>query len=129
ERIRTQRPPPPEGLARTYNESIMPRRRSRLPAILAAAIVVVAVATSAAALSNRKPRLPATTTGRLVAATIQALDMQQSLAGSVASHVDLGLPSLSGFGGAADPASIIGGDHSIRIWISPDGVRIDDLLE
>jgi len=50
------------------------------------------------------------------------------LAGSIASHVDLGLPSIEGFHGATSPADIVQGDHTIRIWISRDGVRIDDIL-
>jgi hypothetical protein len=91
-------------------------------------LLALAIAGSAAALANRTPRLSATTPEQLVASVIKALDNPVPISGDVASHVDLGLPSISGFGGATNPAEIVGGDHDVRLWVSKDGLRIDDLL-
>ena len=100
--------------------------------LVAVAVVLAAIGVGvagAAARANRSASLPAITPERLVASVIHALASPPSLAGSVTSHVDLGLPSLSGLVPAdANPTDIIAGDHSVRVWHSADGVRIDDLL-
>jgi outer membrane lipoprotein-sorting protein len=100
--------------------------------LAAAAVVVLAVGggvAGAAARANRTASLPSIAADRLIATTMQALDAGPTLSGTVASHVDLGLPSLSGLVAAdTNPTDVVAGDHSIRIWHSPDGVRIDDLL-
>jgi len=102
------------------------RRRPILAFIVLGAVVAVAV--SANALSNRTPRLAATTPESLIASTTKALSDSPSVSGSVAWHVDLGLPSIGGFRNATNPADIVGGDHEVRVWMSHDGLRIDDLL-
>jgi len=107
-------------------------QRSLRRTLIAVAVALAAVGggvAGATARANRAASLPAIAPDQLVASVAHALTASPSLSGSVASHVDLGLPSLSGLVAAdANPADIVAGDHTVRLWHSPDGVRIDDLL-
>jgi outer membrane lipoprotein-sorting protein len=55
------------------------------------------------------------------------------VSGSIATHVDLGLPSLpdegpAATGGIAQLFSSVSGDHRVRLWMSRDGLRVAELL-
>ncbi|MHB8512228.1 MAG: LolA family protein [Actinomycetota bacterium] len=93
---------------------------------LAAAIVVLAVAGSAFALKS--PSLPSIAPDQLVSSVVTSLRNPTSLSGEVLTHVDLGLPDIGGFHHSVSPTEIVSGDHDVRIWMSPDGFRVDDLL-
>ncbi len=67
---------------------------------------------------------------QLVASVARALAAQPPLTGRVAAHVDLGVPELvdSQLGAAAGTINSFWGDHRLRVWWSPDGLKVADLL-
>ncbi len=105
--------------------------RAAAAALLAVAAIIGGVAAAAAGVGAHL-QLPAISASRLVASVIQASERPGAVAGTVTSHVDLGLPTLPMQGGTTDgPAGLLAeftGDHRIRLWSSVDGVRVDELL-
>jgi hypothetical protein len=108
--------------------------RSRSRTIVLAVLVVVAVAGlgvagAFAAASSPSLDLPAVTASGLVASTIRAADSGQPVSGSVTTHVDLGLPDIpSSMGGGASGIDSVLGDQRFKVWSSPDGLRVAQLL-
>lgn len=104
--------------------------RGRLPARYVAVGVglaaVIALAGFVAASGPPEPDVPKTTPRRLVAAVAEALAARRPLSGWVATHVDLGLPALPQ--GASEGPLSFAGDHRLRVWQSPAGLRIADVL-
>ena len=102
--------------------------RTAVAALAVAALVVGAAALSAAS-STPRPALPPIGARALLASVVRAARSDPSLAGTAASHVDLGIPDLSGVPGApVDLLSSVNGDHRFRVWRSPDGFRAAELL-
>ena len=109
--------------------------RLRGAVVVAVAAVVAAGSAFIAGVAHSSPALPAISPGVLVARTLRAVAADPSVSGMVAVRIDLGLPDIADVGaagsGAGGPAALIGslsGDHRVRVWHSPDGVRISDLL-
>jgi outer membrane lipoprotein-sorting protein len=103
--------------------------RKTLVAVAVLAAAIGGGAAGATARANRAASLPPVAADQLVASAMKAVASTPSLSGAVTSHVDLGLPSLSGLVAAdANPTDIVAGDHTVRLWHSADGFRIDDLL-
>ena len=95
-------------------------------AALAVAIGSIAVAAAA----SSAPRLPAVGPDQLVASVLRALASDPTIEGHVSAHVDLGLPdvvsgTLTQQGG---PIPSLLGDHRLRVWRSPDGLRLTEQL-
>jgi outer membrane lipoprotein-sorting protein len=103
---------------------------ARSAAIAVSAALVAGAVAVGAVRADPTPVLPTIAPDALLASTIQAVASAPTVAGTVHTHIDLGvpeLPSLSaggGGGGAASPASMILGDQTFRVWRSPDGVRL-----
>lgn len=107
-------------------------RRYPVVAVLVAAVLIAGVGAGVAAV-NPRPSLPAISAAELISSTLGAIAQDRPVSGQLLSHVDLGIPSLP----AQVPQSreaqarlfeAINGDHRIRYWNSPDGVRISELL-
>jgi outer membrane lipoprotein-sorting protein len=106
--------------------------------VLAAALAVAGVVTGAvavgAAQSSVPMRLAPLRTDLLIASMLRAIADGKPISGHVSAHVDLGLPALSTQGlpnlpvGAAGILASLSGDHRLRVWRSPDGLRISELL-
>jgi outer membrane lipoprotein-sorting protein len=108
--------------------------RSRSRSIILALVVVVAVAglgVAGAFAAGGAPSLdlPTVSAQDLVASTIHAAESGRPISGSVATHVDLGLPDIpsSMSGGPSGVESVIG-DQRFKVWSSPDGLRVSQLL-
>ena len=106
--------------------------RLRGLAVLVAAAVLVTGSALLAGAARSSPALPPTTPDALIAHTLRAVAAHPTVSGEVAVHVDLGLPSIPdvgvGSGAAGELIASLSGDHRVRVWHSPDGVRISDLL-
>jgi hypothetical protein len=105
------------------------RSRSVVVAVIAAAAIVSAVALAAAG-ATTAPDLPSVPADRLVASSITAVvDRSLSMSGTVQSHVDLGIPQLPATAALpTGPLSILLGDQTFKVWRTPDGIRVAQLL-
>jgi outer membrane lipoprotein-sorting protein len=105
------------------------RSRSMLAAAVAAVVLVAGVAFTAAGASTT-PDLTPIPADRLIASALTAVaDPSLSVSGTFETHVDLGIPQLPA--ALADPAGPVGlllSDQTFRVWHSPDGVRVAQLL-
>jgi len=106
--------------------------RLRGVAVVAAAAVIVSGTALIAGAAHSSPALPTVAPDVLVARAIRAVAARPTVSGTVATHVDIGLPDIPDVGPAANgPGALIAslsGDHRVRVWHSGDGVRISDLL-
>jgi outer membrane lipoprotein-sorting protein len=106
------------------------RSRSIVAAGVAAVAVVVAVALTTAGAATR-PDLKPVAPDRLIASSITAAaDRSLSMSGTVETHVDLGIPQLPGSlsAGPAGAGSVLTSDQTFRVWRSPDGIRVAQML-
>jgi hypothetical protein len=105
------------------------RSRSILAAI-AVALVLASGAAVTAARATTRPDLPAIAPGALVASSLAAAaDRSLSMSGTVQTHVDLGVPELpASFGGASGPLGLLLSDQTFKVWRSPDGMRVAQIL-
>jgi hypothetical protein len=111
-------------------------RLTRTKAFVAAGlgvVLVVAAAASVAARPSSAPRLAPISADRLVATTLRELSRDPAVSGRLAVHLDLGLPAVpAGLPGPAQgPVNLLAslaGDHRLRLWTSPDGFRLAELL-
>src|SRR6266567_5078084 len=80
----------------------------------------------------RTPTLPPVTPASLIASVLRATAADPTISGEVVATVDLGIPDLPAEAPSlSGPASIlqaIQGVHRIRVWRSPGGLRIAELL-
>jgi hypothetical protein len=111
----------------------MTRTRTLLVAGVGAVLLVV-VAASVAARPSPSPVLPPISPEELVASTLRALARDRPVSGHLAAHLDLGLPALPDVAapgavgsGAASFLASLSGDHRLRLWRSPDGLRLAEL--
>ena len=107
-------------------------RRYPVVGVLVAAGLIAGVGAGVAAV-NPRPSLPAISAPELVASTLAAITLDPPVSGQLLSHVDLGIPSLPAHVPQSKEAQArlfeaLNGEHRIRYWNSPDGVRISELL-
>ena len=108
--------------------------RSRSRTIILAILVVVAMAGlgvvgAFAAGSAPSLDLPTVSAQDLVASTIHAAESGRPISGSVTTHVDLGLPDIpTSMGGGPSGIESVIGDQRFKVWSSPDGLRVSQLL-
>jgi outer membrane lipoprotein-sorting protein len=118
----------------------MARLRSVPRSVVAAVVAMVVVASLALGISasgaTSAPDLPSVSSQALVASTLAALSKPFTVSGEVRSTVDLGLPeippSLSGAAagvGVTNALSALTGTQRLRVWHSPDGVRIQRITD
>jgi outer membrane lipoprotein-sorting protein len=106
----------------------MTRTRRLALATVAALALALAVGLSTGRAAE-PPNLPAVAADELVASSLRALADRTPVAGTVRTHLDLGLPQLPGaFGDSTGPAQILLSDQTFKEWRSPDGVRVAQIL-
>jgi outer membrane lipoprotein-sorting protein len=105
------------------------RKRSILASFAAAIVIVTAIAltTAGAAPGPDLAPVPADT---LIASSLAAVaDPSLSMSGTVGTHVDLGIPQIPGtLSGASGPLAVLLSDQTFKIWRSPHGKRIAQIL-
>jgi outer membrane lipoprotein-sorting protein len=116
-------------------------RLRRFPrSVVAAIVVVVVVAIAATGVSKVRaeppPSLAPITADQLLASTITALAAPHSVSGDLQTRLDVGMPeippALSGAAGGVGITNMVGsiiGVQHFRVWSSPDGVRIQHLMD
>jgi hypothetical protein len=115
-------------------ETIARSARLRGVVVLVTAAVLLTGFAVVSGRASSAPSLPAVSARQLLARAVRALSADPTISGNVAAHIDLGLPDLPDEGAAAatGPAatliSSLSGDHRLRVWHSPDGARVSDLL-
>ena len=105
------------------------RTRTRVTALIVAAVVLVGIGGVSAVRAGSPSVLPPVPPQELLASSLEAMAAPFSISGDVTTHVDTGLPDISGtlgstgagLGGLA--TSLLGTQH-YKVWRSNDGVRI-----
>jgi len=104
------------------------RSRSALATIIVALVLgasVGVVVTRADTVPNLAPITPQ----RLIANALAAIADRTPVSGTVTTHLDLGLPQLpASFGPSTAAVSILLADQTFKVWRSPDGTRIAQIL-
>ncbi|MFB3738803.1 MAG: outer membrane lipoprotein carrier protein LolA [Candidatus Velamenicoccus archaeovorus] len=103
------------------------RSRTVLTAAAVAAVLALVAGLTAVQASPR-PDLPRVEPARLIASSLRAVASRTPVSGTVQTHVDLGLPQLPGMADPTCPLSALVVDSRFRVWRSPDGVRVAQLL-
>jgi len=100
-----------------------------LALLVAGAVAILGVASAFAAGSAPSLDLPAVGPSELVASTVRAAESGQPISGSVSTHVDLGIPDIpTSIGGGRSGIESVLGDQRFKVWSSPDGLRVSQLL-
>jgi outer membrane lipoprotein-sorting protein len=104
------------------------RSRSILAAAVAA-LVLVGVAGLAIGQAEPRPDLPAVPPDRLIASALSAIAERTPLSGTVTTHVDLGIPQVPGnLNDPAGPLGVLLADQTFKVWSSPNGARVAQIL-
>jgi hypothetical protein len=110
-------------------------RTVRLTAAIVATVAVVTGAAAAVAGQGAAPApLPPVDPDRLVASALQALTDRRPISGRVEAFADLGLPALPNVAGAPKASGLLAfvtslsGTHHLKVWRSPAGLRVTELL-
>jgi outer membrane lipoprotein-sorting protein len=105
------------------------RSRSAFAALVAAVAIVLAVGWLSVGRAAPAPDLPSVSPTTLIASALHAVANQTPLSGTVKTHVDLGIPQLpSTLSDPAGPAGVLLADQTFKVWYSPDGVRVAQIL-
>src|SRR5207237_4573346 len=100
-----------------------------LALLVVVAVAGLGVAGAFAAGSAPSLDLPAVGANELLASTIRAAESGRPISGSVTTHVDVGLPDIpSSMGGGPSGIESVLGDQRFKVWSSPDGLRVSQLL-
>ncbi|MGZ4125091.1 MAG: LolA family protein [Actinomycetota bacterium] len=105
------------------------RKRSILASAAAAVVIVMTIALTTAGAAPR-PDLAPVPADTLIASSLAAVaDPSLSMSGTVSTHVDLGIPQLPGtLSSSSGPLSVLLSDQTFKVWRSPDGKRIAQIL-
>jgi hypothetical protein len=106
------------------------RRMPKLLWLVVAAVVAGGTVVGVAAQATSSPNLPPVTAAQLIASLAKGVSSQTTVSGEVRVHLDLGLPQLplDELGKSVSAITSLLGDHHLRVWRSPDGIRVADLL-
>lgn len=105
-----------------------PRRRLTLLAALAALLVAALLVVGARAAVSAAP-LPEIAADELLGSVADALAEPPPISGEVAGTLELGLPDV-GFGPqSGEGLAALAGDQRVRLWRSPDGLRLARLSD
>lgn len=106
------------------------RTRTRLIGLGAALAVVLSVVGVTVVRADPNPNLAPVTAAELLASTVRASAQPVSISGEVTTRVDLGLPQLpASLGGNDGSVSALLGSQRYRVWRSPEGLRVANILE
>jgi outer membrane lipoprotein-sorting protein len=105
------------------------RTRTRVTALIVVALVLVGIAGVSAVRAGSPPELPPVPPQELLASSLQSLAAPFSISGDVTTHVDTGLPDISGTLGSTGTglgglATALLGTQHYKVWRSNDGVRL-----
>lgn len=104
------------------------RSRSAIATIVVA-LVLGASAGIAVSRAETVPDLPPIAPERLIADSLVAIASRTPVSGTITTHLDLGLPQLpASLGSSAGAASILLADQTFKVWRSPDGTRVAQIL-
>lgn len=104
------------------------RSRAAIASIVLA-LVLVASAGLAVSRAETVPKLPSIAPERLIADSLVAIASETPVSGTITTHLDLGLPQLpASLGSSAGAASILLADQTFKVWRSPDGTRVAQIL-
>jgi hypothetical protein len=104
------------------------RSRSAIASI-AAALVLGASVGVVVTRADTVPNLDPITPQRLIANAFAAIADRTPVSGTVTTHLDLGLPQLpASFGPSTGALSILLPDQTFKVWRSPDGTRVAQIL-
>jgi len=96
-------------------------------AVLGTAVTLALVVAGQRVAVSAAP-LPEIAADELLASVAQALESPPPVSGEIEASLDLGFPTLPVEGADHGPLAALSGDQRLRVWRSPDGVRIDVLL-
>lgn len=104
-------------------------RRRGLAALVVSALAVIALGALSGRAALSSPSLPPVAADDLAASVARALEAGPTVSGEVAATADLGLPALPDElgDGAGDALGALSGDRRLRVWRSPDGLRVAEL--
>jgi hypothetical protein len=105
-------------------ESSSPRRYIVAGFGLALVIALTGLVTAA---SRPDPVLPKTSPRRLVASVASALLERRPVSGSVSTHLDLGISGIAPLPESSGLSALLG-DQRLRVWSSPHGLRVTQIL-
>jgi outer membrane lipoprotein-sorting protein len=104
------------------------RSRSAIASIVVALVLGASVGV-AVTRADIVPNLPPITPQRLIANALGAIADRTPVSGTVTTHLDLGLPQLpASFGSSTGAVSILLADQTFKVWRSPDGTRVAQIL-
>ncbi len=104
------------------------RSRSIFAATVAGLVLVLAAGIAIGSVAPR-PDLPPVAADELIASSLRAIADRTPVSGIVRTHVDLGLPQLpDALADPAGPVQVFLSDQTFKVWRSPDGVRVAQLL-
>ncbi|HZP90711.1 MAG TPA: hypothetical protein VFC04_06915 [Actinomycetota bacterium] len=103
-------------------------RSRRVVAAGAAALVLSVLGGLRAVGADPRPDLPSVPPERLIASALRAIAERTPLSGTVRTHVDLGIPELPSELGPSSPLGVLVSDQTLKVWRSPSGVRVAQLL-
>lgn len=104
------------------------RSRSAIASI-ATALVLGASVGVVVTRADTVPNLPPITPQRLIANALAAIADRTPVSGTVTTHLNLGLPQLpASFGSSTGALSILLADQTFKVWRSPDGTRVAQIL-
>lgn len=107
-------------------------RLLRSRSAIASIVVALALGASVGVVATRAdtvPNLAPITPQRLIANALAAIADRTPVSGTVTTHLDLGLPQLpASFGSSTGALSILLADQTFKVWRSPDGTRVAQIL-
>lgn len=104
------------------------RSRSAIASIVMA-LVIAASAGLAVGRAETVPLLPPVAPERLIADALVAIASRTPVSGTITTHLELGLPQLpASLGPSGGAASILLADQTFKVWRSPDGTRVAQIL-
>lgn len=105
------------------------RPRVRLVVGTVVLLVALALLVAQSRSAQSAPELPQVDADELLASVIRAGAEASPVSGEATVSLDLGLPDLASHGGRDDPLADLAGEKRLRVWRSPDGVRVAQLEE
>ncbi|MEP7033509.1 MAG: sigma-E factor regulatory protein RseB domain-containing protein [Actinomycetota bacterium] len=106
----------------------LPRSRSAIASVVLALVLGTSFGV-AVTRADPVPDLPPIAPERLIANALVAIASRTPVSGTVTTHLDLGLPQLpASLGSSGGAASILLADQTFKVWRSPDGTRIAQIL-
>ncbi len=95
----------------------------------AMALVLVSAWVTVGRAQPAPPVLTQVSPQQLISNVLRVAQSPPSFSGTATSHLDLGFPAPpANLGGADGPLSVLLQDQTFRVWSSPDGIRVAEML-